>query len=154
LQVLLPVVAGLLLNRVFGHWAQKNARFLKLFDQSIILLIVYLSFGESFHLQLFADTSTSDILLIILLCAALFFLVYGIIHLASQQLKFNRADHITALFAGSKKSLVHGTVMAGILFKGMTGVGVILLPLMIYHALQLVFAGVLAQKFAKEVEEG
>jgi sodium/bile acid cotransporter 7 len=149
LQVLLPVVAGLLLNRVFGHWAQKNARFLKLFDQSIILLIVYLSFGESFHLQLFAGTSTSDILLIMLLCAALFFLVYGIIHLVSQQLKFNRADRITALFAGSKKSLVHGTVMAGILFKGMTGVGVILLPLMIYHALQLVFAGVLAQRFGK-----
>ncbi len=152
LQVLLPVVAGLLLNRVFGHWAQKNARFLKLFDQSIILLIVYLSFGESFHLNLFADISAIDILLILLLCGALFFLVFGIIHLTSKQLKFDRRDRITALFSGSKKSLVHGTVMAGILFKGMTGVGVILLPLMIYHTLQLVIAGVLAQRFGREEE--
>ncbi len=154
LQVLLPVVAGLLLNRFFGHWAQKNARFLKLFDQSIILLIVYLSFGESFYLKLFTNTSTTDIMLIMLLCATLFFLVFGIIHLLSKQLKFNRNDRITALFSGSKKSLVHGTVMAGILFKGMTGVGVILLPLLIYHALQLVFAGILAQRFARDGEEG
>jgi sodium/bile acid cotransporter 7 len=150
LQVLLPVVAGVFLNRFFGQWAQKHARFLKLFDQSIILLIVYLSFGESFHLNLFANTSTIDIVLIMLLCATLFFVIFGIIHLLSQQLKFNRGDKITALFSGSKKSLVHGTVMAGILFKGMTGVGVILLPLMIYHALQLVFAGILAQQFAKQ----
>jgi solute carrier family 10 (sodium/bile acid cotransporter), member 7 len=150
LQVLLPVMAGLLLNRFFGHWAQRNARFLKLFDQSVILLIVYLSFGESFYFNLFADTSTTDILLIMLLCTTLFFLVFGIIHLMSRRLQFNREDRITALFAGSKKSLVHGTVMAGILFKGMTGVGVILLPLMIYHALQLVFVGILAQRMGRK----
>lgn len=149
LQVLVPVFGGLLLNRFFGHWAQKNARFLKLFDQATILLIVYLSFAESFHQKLFANTKLLHLSLVILLTTALFFLIYGIISLFSKKLKFNREDRITALFAGSKKSLVHGTVMAGILFQGVTGVGVILLPLMIYHALQLIYTGLIAQRLSR-----
>lgn len=149
LQVLVPVFGGLLLNRFFGHWAQKNARFLKLFDQATILLIVYLSFAESFHQKLFANTKLLHLSLVILLTTALFFLIYGIISLLSKKLKFNREDRITALFAGSKKSLVHGTVMAGILFQGVTGVGVILLPLMIYHALQLIYTGLIAQRLSR-----
>lgn len=150
LQVLVPVLAGLVLNRYFGSWAQQRANLLKKFDQSVILLIVYLSFGESFHQNLFSNTGAIELAAIILLSLVLFYLVYGAIYLATVQMRFSREDTITALFAGSKKSLVHGTVMAGIIFSGFSGVGVVLLPLMVYHALQLVMTGIIAKKMGEK----
>lgn len=149
IQVLLPVIAGLILNRYFGKWAYRNANFLKLFDQTIILLVVYHSFSESFVLGLFDDSSFADILLIFLGTTVLFVIAYFLIQKVSTTLKFSREDKITATFAGSKKSLVHGTVMAGIIFDGFSGVGIILLPIMIYHAMQLVLVSWIAQHKAK-----
>ncbi len=149
IQVLLPVIAGLILNRYFGKWAYRNANFLKLFDQTIILLVVYHSFSESFVLGLFDDSSFADILLIFLGTTVLFIIAYFLIQKVSTTLKFSREDKITATFAGSKKSLVHGTVMAGIIFDGFSGVGIILLPIMIYHAMQLVLVSWIAQHKAK-----
>ena len=152
LQVLLPVIVGVALNKYLGRLAQKNSAFLRLFDQAIILLIVYLSFAESFIQKFFAGIGFGDLAMIIVLTVVLFFLVFAIIFFISKGLHFNREDTITAVFSGSKKSLVHGTVMAGIIFQGISGLGVILLPLMIYHALQLVFCGIIARRFALGVE--
>jgi solute carrier family 10 (sodium/bile acid cotransporter), member 7 len=151
LQVLVPVLAGLFLNRFFGHRAQANAHILKTFDQTIILLIVYLSFAESFYHKLFSNTGSGQLFIVILFTIALFYVVYGIISIIARKLKFSDADTTTALFAGSKKSLVHGTVMAGIIFSGFQGVGVVLLPLMVYHAMQLVVTGFIAKKKASRL---
>ncbi len=149
-QVLLPVVVGLFLNRFFGKWAYKNANFLKLFDQTIILLVVYHSFSESFVQKLFDNSTFMDILLVFIGSMVLFFIAYFIIQKVSIKFKFSREDVITATFSGSKKSLVHGTVMAGIIFEGFSGVGVILLPIMVYHALQLILVSWIAQNKAKQ----
>jgi len=148
LQVLVPVLVGLSLNRYFGRWAQRRMRFLRLFDQSIILLTVYLCFAESFMNNLFSGTGVPEIIIMVLLSGILFFIVFGIVYFIAGRLHFSREDKITAVFSGSKKSLIHGTVMAAIIFKDMGGVGVILLPLMVYHALQLVLSGIIANKFA------
>jgi sodium/bile acid cotransporter 7 len=89
---------------------------------------------------------------IILLGAAmllLFFVIYGITTLIGKALKFSTEDLITAVFCGSKKSLVHGTVMAKVLFTGFSGLGLILLPLMMFHALQLVASSIIAQRFSR-----
>lgn len=152
LQVFVPVVLGLLLNRFWGHWAYKNARFLKLFDQSIILLVVYISFAESFVLGLFDDSSWLDLFWVGLGSLLLFVAAYFIIGLIAKKMAFTREDTITATFAGSKKSLVHGTVMAGIIFDGFAGVGLILLPIMVYHALQLVLISWIAQRKVAALE--
>ncbi|MDQ3394512.1 MAG: bile acid:sodium symporter, partial [Bacteroidota bacterium] len=63
-------------------------------------------------------------------------------------------DKITALFCGSKKSLVQGSVMAKVLFINNSALGIILLPIMLYHALQLIASSIIAQKMAnfKKVE--
>jgi sodium/bile acid cotransporter 7 len=149
LQVLIPVIAGIILNRFFGHWAESKKRYFKWFDQSVILLIVYLAFAKSFSSNQFSSIKNTDLLLIALLCLALFFSVFLIIQIISKKLNFNRRDTISAQFSGSKKSLVHGTVMSNVLFTGMAGVGVILLPLMLYHALQLVVVGFIAKKMGQ-----
>ncbi len=149
LQVLLPVTIGILLHSRFGHFAYKHSALLKKFDQSIILLIVYLSFCESFAHKMFANHSSIEIFLLGLAMIALFFIIYGIVKLIASLLRFNKADYITAVFCGSKKSLVHGTMMANILFSKIAAIGLILLPLMMFHALQLIIVSIIAQKFSK-----
>jgi sodium/bile acid cotransporter 7 len=88
--------------------------------------------------------------MIIFLLALLFFAMYGSITLVCRLMKFNREDTITATFCGSKKSMMHGTVMSKVLFRGYPSVGEILLPLMLYHALQLMIVSIIAMKKAKE----
>jgi sodium/bile acid cotransporter 7 len=63
---------------------------------------------------------------------------------------FTREDRITLQFAGTKKSLVHGSVFASVLFSGISGAGIFLLPIMIYHSYQLFYISILARKMAKE----
>ncbi len=148
-QVLLPVMLGVLLHPKFGSIAARNRHNLKLFDQTVILLIVYVSFCESFANKMFSGYSFFSILLLCLAMTALFFLIYSVTSLTGKLLKFRKDDYITAVFCGSKKSLVHGTVMAKVLFPQMTGLGVILLPLMIFHTLQLIASSILAQRFSR-----
>lgn len=153
LQVLLPVALGLILHRYFGRFAEKHNKTLKLFDQSIILLIIYTSFCKSFAEHLFDGLGVTRILLLAAGMIVLFFLVFGLMNIISRLLHFSRNDRITVVFCGSKKSLVHGTVMSKVLFPQSTLSGIIILPLMLYHALQLIAASIIAQKMGRQIKE-
>lgn len=149
-QVVLPVLLGMLLHRRLGWLADRYRVGLRYFDQTIIILIVYTTFCESFANRLFAEVSWGDLLLLSLGMILLFFLVYALLYMASRALAFNREDTITALFCGSKKSLVQGAVMSQVLFAGVAGTGVILLPIMIYHAFQLIIVSSIAQRLSRK----
>ncbi|MFT3979327.1 MAG: bile acid:sodium symporter family protein [Ferruginibacter sp.] len=148
LQVLVPVMAGLLLNKYLGYLADTYKKQLRYFDQSVILLIIYSSFCHSFAEKIFSQYSALTLLLLGLAMAALFFLVFFILRFVNRIAGFSKADSITIVFCGSKKSLVHGTVMSKVLFSNESMAGILLLPLMMYHALQLVFVSFIAQKMA------
>ena len=148
-QVLLPVLAGMLMHRFWGSFAEKHRQQLGAFDKSVIVLIVYTSFCESFANGVFSLLGWQELGLLWLGAVALFFLVYGIISLASAFLKFSREDRITALFCGSKKSLVQGAVMSKVLFAGVASAGVLLLPIMLYHASQLLIVSSIAQRMRR-----
>lgn len=150
LQVLVPVILGILLNKRFGGLTEKYKNRLRQFDQLIILMIIYTSFCKSFTLHLFANMSFIEIILLAAGMLFLFLAILFFVKLVAKLLKFNRDDTITVMFCASKKSLVHGTVMAGILFAGSSLTGFILLPLMLYHALQIIAASLLAKRMAKE----
>lgn len=147
LQVLLPVILGIALNRKWGAWATQHKNKLKQFDQGIILVIIYSSFCHSFYTGVFDAISWASLLGLSVGMLLLFFIVMYSIKYCCRLLGFSAADEVTAMFCGSKKSLVHGTVMSRVLFAG-TGAGMLLLPLMIYHALQLIAASIMAQKIA------
>ena len=149
LQVIVPVVLGLLLNRRLGWLAEQYKKGLRYFDQVVILMIVYTSFCESFSRRMFEGLKATDLVILGASMLGFFFLIYGFVHLVSSLLHFNREDRITALFCGSKKSLVQGSVMANVLFPGNMA-GIVLLPIMMYHALQLIVASVLAQAMARQ----
>lgn len=152
LQVLVPVVLGLLLNQQLGRFAERYRQTLKYFDQMIILLIVYTSFCESFAQKMFEGYRLADLLILAGGLAALFAVVYCMTSGISRLLHFSREDTITVAFCGSKKSLVHGSVMAQVLFTGSIA-GVVLLPVMIYHAMQLIAASIIAQSMAQHAEQ-
>ncbi|WP_256377507.1 bile acid:sodium symporter family protein [Pontibacter sp. SGAir0037] len=150
LQVLLPVVLGIVLHRFWGAYAEKHKKKLRYFDQTIILIIVYTSFCESFARNMFEDYSLLNLLVLGASMLLLFFLVLGLIQGIGNVLGFSREDKVTAVFCGSKKSLVHGTVMSKVIFPDANMVGIMLLPIMMYHALQLLVASIIAQAQARK----
>ncbi len=150
LQVILPVGLGILMNKSWGAFAEKYKSKIRYFDQFTILLIVYTSFCESFGEHLFSGFETKDILFLGVGMIALFFAIYLLLSFFSRMLHFSREDEITAVFCGSKKSLIQGAVMSKVLFSGASYAGVMLLPIMLYHALQLIAASILAQRMARK----
>ncbi len=149
-KILLPVTIGLILNKKLGHYARKHSKFITLFDKSIILSIVYNSFSKSFSANLFSTIDLTSLVICAISIMIIFVIVYGTIFGISRWLNFTREDRITAIFCGSKKSLIHGTVMANVLFKNMALQGIFIVPIMIYHSFQLITVSFIAQKMSKE----
>ena len=150
LQVIIPVALGLALNSRFGKFAERHGKRLKIFDQSVILLIIYTSFCQSFYDGMFDGFSAASLTLLSCAMIGLFAIVYAMIYVACRAMNFNREDSITALFCGSKKSLVHGSVMSKVIFANSAIAGIVLLPAMIYHAFQLIIVSAFAKYFAKK----
>ena len=148
-QVVLPVGAGVALNSRFGAWVDRHRAGLRSFDQLTILLIVFTAFCNSFADGIFNSYRPADIFKLGAGMVALYLLVFGTVWGLSRALRFPRADQIVAVFCGSKKSLVHGSVMASLLFPA-SAAGLILLPLMLYHALQIVLASSMARYLGRQ----
>lgn len=149
LQIIAPVIIGLMLHKSFANKLTPHLPKLAAFDKVIILLIVYESFSESFITGIFASVSWGVLAGLFIAVILLFFLVFQLTNEISLRLKFTREDRITLQFAGTKKSLVHGSVFANVLFSGMSGAGIFLLPIMIYHSFQLFYISMAAHKMAK-----
>lgn len=148
--LVLPLALGQACRPWLGAWAQRNKPRINLVDRGTILLLVYTSFCDSFKEGIWSGNSATQIWLIVGICAALFALVMVVMSRTADALKFSREDRIAAMFCGSKKTLASGVPMAKLIFGAHPGLGLILLPIMIYHPLQLVVCGVLAQRWGKQ----
>ena len=152
LQLLLPFIVGHLLRPVIGGFIQRHARRVKLVDQGSILLVVYSAFSAAVVSGLWQQTPLPALAGLLVLCSVLLALVLAITTWAARGLGFSKEDEITLVFCGSKKSLLSGVPMAKVLFASST-VGAIVLPLMIFHQLQLMVCAVLAQRYARRPEQ-
>ena len=151
LEIILPVLMGLFLQRYWGGWASKYGKLLTKFDKLVILLIVYSSFAESFSSGIFDNISRSYLLNIFLGVILLFVFIYMALHIwCTRLIKMNRADTITAVFCGSKKSLTHGSVFGKFLFAGNPNAALFYLPLMVFHAFQIFVVTIIAQRLQRE----
>ena len=152
--LVLPLAIGQVLRPWFGAWAQRHRKFVGLVDRFAILLLVYTSFCDSFKQGVWSGNG-GDVITLSLVCTVLFGGVMLLTSVASRALGFTREDRIAAMFCGSKKTLASGVPMAKLIFGAHPGLGLILLPIMIYHPLQLIVCGVLAQRWGsgKTVEE-
>ncbi len=145
-QLLLPFLAGHLLRPLIGGWVTRRKRLLGLVDRGSILLVVYTAFAAAVTEGLWSRVSPADLGMITALSAALLGVVLLLSHALGRWLGFNREDSIVLQFCGSKKSLASGVPMAGVLFPA-AQIGAIILPLMIFHQIQLIVCAVLARRY-------
>lgn len=150
LQILVPVIIGIILNPWLRRYAYKRKNTIAWFDKIVIFLIIYKSFSAAFISDVFDKTVSTTIISLTLLLITLFFIVFFTVKWLSIKLHFNSEDTITAIVCGSKKSLVHGSVFVILLFPETTKQSLILLPIMIYHAFQLFYMSYQAVRWAKK----
>ncbi len=151
LQLLAPFVLGQILQPWIGNFMRRHNKGLGFVDRGSILMVVYLAFSEAVVEGLWRTVSWDDLGMmvgvnIVLLVAVLLATWYG-----SKLLGFNRPDRITIMFCGSKKSLASGAPMASAIFAG-ANVGSIVLPLMLFHQIQLMACAVIARKLGDHRE--
>ncbi|MES2069757.1 MAG: bile acid:sodium symporter family protein [Pseudomonadota bacterium] len=146
-QLLVPFVAGQIARPWIAPWIEKHRDVLKMVDQSSILLVVYVAFSEAVGQGLWKQLPLYMLLSLIGISAVLLAIIMSLATYASRRLGFSKEDEITTVFCGSKKSLASGVPMAKVLFASHT-VGMVLLPLMLFHQLQLMVCAVMAQRYA------
>lgn len=155
LQLLLPFALGQLARPVIGAWLGRHKAITSKIDRGVIVLIVYSSFCDATSEGLWHQYSWQTIAAVMALAAVLLFAILATTTFVARRLGFSVEDEITAVFCGSKKSLANGIPMAKILFAGHPALGLLVLPLMVYHQLQLIVCSVMASRYAnREQIEG
>jgi len=152
LQLLAPFVAGHLARPLIGAWVARHKLILAPVDRGSILLVVYTAFSAAVLDGLWQRTGAADLSMILGLCALLLALVMGLNLTLARLVGMPREDEIVLLFCGSKKSLVSGVPMAGALFPS-AQLGVMILPLIIFHQLQLFVCTVIAARYRSRLVE-
>ncbi|HEX6832958.1 MAG TPA: bile acid:sodium symporter family protein [Rudaea sp.] len=148
LQLFVPFVAGQIARPWIGAFITRHKTLTGIVDRGSILLVVYTAFSAAVVEGLWHQVSAATLLWLLLLCCALLAAALFATHELGLRLGFPREDQITILFCGSKKSLASGVPMANVLFTSAT-VGTIVLPLMLFHQIQLMVCAVLAQRYAR-----
>ncbi len=147
-QLLLPFVAGQFARKHIGGWVERQRSKLRVVDQGSILLVVYTAFSDAVNQGLWHQLPGRALSGLVFVNILLLALALAISTLCSRRLGFNRQDEITIVFCGSKKSLSSGVPMAKVLFAGHP-IGMIVLPLMLFHQIQLMACSILAQRYAR-----
>ncbi|MET0263777.1 MAG: bile acid:sodium symporter family protein [Rariglobus sp.] len=148
LWLLLPLIVGQISRRWLAEWAVRNKKFINKVDRGTILFIIYTSFCDSIVRGVWSGKGES-VLIAVVGSVFLFWTIFYIVGFISKTAGFSTEDRIAAIFCGSKKSIAAGIPMAQLIFVGDPRLGLILLPLLIYHPLQLVICGVLAGRWAQ-----
>jgi sodium/bile acid cotransporter 7 len=151
-QLLLPFGAGQLARPWIAGLITRYAALLKVVDRGSILLVVYTAFSMGVVQGIWVSVDGWRLILASLVAAVLLALVLAVTTVIGRAARLDRGDAIVLLFCGSKKSLASGLPMALVFFPAAT-VGLTMLPLMIFHQIQLVVCAVIASRLAREADE-
>ncbi|MFZ5890367.1 MAG: bile acid:sodium symporter family protein [Myxococcota bacterium] len=149
LWLVLPFVIGQCARPLCGAFVEKHRRGLGLLDRATILLLVYTSLCDSVVAGVWSTQSGTALALTSAVCALLLAIMLVGSSALGRALGLSVEDRIALVFCGSKKTLASGVPMARLMFVNSAGLGVILLPILIYHPLQLVVCAWLAGRFAR-----
>ena len=155
MQLLVPFIAGQVASRWLRPWARRHSALLSITDRGSIILVVYAAFSAAVLAGAWSALKPIELLKILGLSALLLAIVLLFTRFASRALRFAKPDEIAVVFCGSKKSLATGVPMANILFPASV-VGLVILPIMVFHQLQLMVCAYLARRYAQrpEVDSG
>ena len=147
--LLLPLLAGQALRPLLAKWAERRKSGLGVVDRMSVLLLVYTSFCDSFAGQVWARQGALALGMVVFLSCGLLAASVAVALWAARRAGLERGDQMVAVFCGSQKTLAAGVPMAKVIFGLQPALGVILVPIMIYHGLQLLVGGWLAQRWGR-----
>ena len=150
-QLLLPFVLGQVSQRWTAGFVKTHNAPLKLVDRGVVVLVVYTAFSQGMSEHMWSQVNGPQLVVLVAVCLALLALMLVVTWYVPKRMGFSREDNIAIQFCGTKKSLATGLPMAQVLFAG-TGIGLLVLPLMIFHQAQLMACSVLAQRYARAEE--
>lgn len=151
--LLLPIIVGQLVRPFVGAWFARFKAYTNNIDRFVILFIVYAAFCNSAQSGLWQQNGLS--LILITFAGSAFFLVVvlWLSTLIARRMKFKREQEIAIVFCGSKKTLASGVPMAALIFGAHPALGMIVLPIMLYHQLQLFVCSWMANRYARHLSE-
>lgn len=148
MELLLPFALGQASRPITAAWIERHKPWLNWYDQGVILLVIYGAFSHSIVQGLWHRLESTSLILASAVCCVVLAAVIAGTMVSSRRLGFSRGDEIAAIFCGSKKSLASGLPLAQIMFAGNPGLGMIVLPIMLYNQLQILAGAVLAGRYA------
>ncbi|MGW6389178.1 bile acid:sodium symporter family protein [Streptomyces sp. NPDC055103] len=151
LQLLVPFLAGQLLRRWVGGFLVRHKKVLGRVDRGSILLVVYTAFSQGMVAGVWHLVTPARLGLLLAVEAVLLAVMLTLTWYGAKRLGFDRADRVAIQFAGSKKSLAAGLPMASVLFGAHASLAV--LPLMLFHQMQLMVCAVIAKRRSRDPEE-
>ncbi|MEZ9905947.1 bile acid:sodium symporter family protein [Vibrio breoganii] len=147
--LLLPMILGQVMRPLLFEWTQKHKAVVNKLDKYVILLIVYSAFCDSIDHGIWSDFSPMLLLVSALICLAVLMVMVHGIQWGARKVGFTHQDEVAAVFCGTKKTLAAGIPMAKVIFAHDPNLGMILLPIMLYHPIQIFYCAVLANRYAK-----
>ena len=148
-QLMLPFLAGHFLRPYFDTAFRKAGKALSFIDRGSILLVIYSAFSAAVIGGIWQQVSPAMVMGLVVISLILLALSMGFVYGLALWLGFSQEDRITALFGGAQKSLASGVPMSQVLFTASVA-GFMVLPLMLFHLLQLVVSSMLAQRWRRK----
>ncbi|WP_434678216.1 bile acid:sodium symporter [Pseudomonas sp. R1-18] len=146
--LLLPLVLGQLMRPLLGKFFSRHKKYTNLIDKIVILLLVYAAFCNSMISGIWQNQGSTVLVTAFVGTAVLLAVILFLTTRTARLLKFDHGDKVAAVFCATKKSLAAGAPMAALIFGANPGLGLILLPIMIYHPMQLIVCSVIAENYA------
>ncbi|HUL53009.1 MAG TPA: bile acid:sodium symporter family protein [Opitutaceae bacterium] len=147
LLLLVPLAAGQVLRPWLRRWVDPRKARLTNANSAIVLFIVYAAFAQSVAARVWERSGAQSVLLAAAGVTLLFAFVMAAVRLTIRAVRLEGGDTSAALFCASQKTLAAGVPMAQLIFGAHPGLGLILLPVMLYHPLQLLVHGMIAVRW-------
>ncbi len=148
--LLVPMIAGQLLRPLLVEFTQRHKAVVNKVDKYVIILIVYNAFCDSVANHIWSDFSVGLLALCIVICCVVLLIMVHSIQWGAKKVGFERENEVAAVFCGTKKTLAAGVPMAKVIFGADPNLGMILLPIMLYHPLQIFYCAILANRYADQ----
>ena len=148
--LLIPMIAGQLLRPLLLKYVEQHKAVVNKVDKYVILLIVYNAFCDSVANRIWSEFSLAMLAGSVALCAAILLIMVHSIQWGARKVGFNLPDEVAAVFCGTKKTLAAGVPMAKVIFGADPNLGMLLLPIMLYHPIQIFYCAILANRYAKQ----
>ncbi|MFZ1985918.1 MAG: bile acid:sodium symporter family protein [Desulfatitalea sp.] len=150
LMLLAPLLVGQACRPFVNKWVDGRKKYFSVASSLIILFIVHAAFCNSWKNNIWSVQGTQAVVLAAAGAASLFVVTMGLVYLGTRIFRFDRANAVAALFCAPQKTLAAGVPLAKLIFAAHAELGLILLPIMLYHPLQLLVGGLLVHRLNKK----